>query len=251
MWQVMVAKAGIAATKSFLSGSIAKANVEAQNKVGAANAAAANTVRVGSNRFAAAQAGFSRWLQVENNKRILDGAGEQIAATIQNAVREDRVRTSANFEEAIRGAEQEGAQAAAAAASGLMGSVVDTVNVTTALRRSRANESVRMMGDLARYDAGMRAGALLRQGIRGMDSSMIFDNIDYGNNVFSPKKAPNPYRDALLSAAGSVAENMNVASGPSSTSAPSSASFSFGAPRLGNNAPSTGSTYSLGAPRLG
>jgi len=203
MWQ-MIVKAGVSGLEGYINSQLTNANIDAQNTVGRANAAAANQVRSATNRFSSARAGFERWQQGENNKRILDGAGEAIAANVQNFIRDDKVRTAANFEQSIRDAEQMGAQDAAAAASGLTGSIVDTVNVTTALRRSRVNEAVRQMGEFARYDAGKRTGAILQAGIRGMNSSMIFDNIDYGNNVYSDKAKVNRWHQAAVAAGWSV-----------------------------------------------
>lgn len=224
LWALAGAKALSAGLGAFTSGALAKANVQAQNKVGQAQAAASNTVRQASNVYARAQAEFSRWKQTENNKRILDAAGDALAANAQNFVRQADAGTANDFERSIRDAEEQGAQAAAAGASGLSGGVVDTINVTTALRRSRANQFNQDLGDYARYDAGKRAGAILSQGINGMDSSIIFDNVDYGRNVYGDKKAPSLWA-GVASAVGESVIGSAAAMFSGKQAAPSTNSF--------------------------
>lgn len=208
MWQ-MIVKAAVAGLEGYINAQIANSNIAAGNRVGRANMEAANRVRMSNNKFSAARASFQRWSQVENNKRVLDGAGEAIAANVQNFVRQDKVRTAESFEQSIRDAEQQGAQAAAASASGLTGSLVDGVSAATALRRSRVNESVRQMGEYARYDAGKRAGTILEAGIRGLDSRLIFDGIDYNNNVHTDRTLQNRWTEAAHAAGHSVLGSSN------------------------------------------
>ena len=180
---VAAASAVIAGIKTYLMTSSENATVDAKNLISEKNANAHNRVRVSTNNFAAVKGAISRFSQGQNNQRVLDAGGDALATTFMNYRRNDDQRVASNFEQTIRDAEEEGAQVSAAAASGLSGGVVDTINAATALRRSRANEETRRLGEFGSFDAGRRAASIMQQSVRGMDSSILIDGLDYNNNV--------------------------------------------------------------------
>lgn len=177
------ASALAAGIKTYLTNSAANAEVDAKNLISRTNADAQNRVRQATNNFSAVKGAIARFTQGQNNQRILDAGGDALAVTFENFRRNDDQRVASNFEQTIRDAEEEGAQVSAAAASGLVGGVVDTINAATALRRSRANEETKRLGQFGSFDAGRRAASIMQQSVRGLDSSILIDGLDYNNNV--------------------------------------------------------------------
>lgn len=182
--------AGLGAVSGVLSGlqsrnaaKAANAQVKAENRISRAEAAAQNRVRPHRNALLAAQNGLSRWAQSVNNNALLDAGAEQYEAVAVNALRTNDAFMEADFETGIRAAEEAGAQAAAAATIGVMGNVVDTINMTSSLRRSRAKQSAMTEQSMRSFDQRRQAAEIMSQTWRGLDGSVIFDNFDYGSSV--------------------------------------------------------------------
>lgn len=175
---------------NMLSGAIAgwfgneatRAQADANNRISAVNAESSNKVRVAGNAATAAKNTLDRWIQSVNNNKALDEGGRALEANTVNARRQGDAGMQQDFASSIRSAEQEGHAAAAAAASGIDGSVVDMVNGSTALRDSIVRQSISDARDMQAYDTARRAGIVMSQTINGMDNSIILDNLDYNQN---------------------------------------------------------------------
>lgn len=174
---------GIKAIMGIGAGAIADAQVNASNTINAANTYAQNLVRSANNQLGAARSSLARYNQSVGNQRILQNTG---AALETDAINYRRARDSASiddFESQLAFSEQAGAQAAAAAFSGLTGGVADIVNGTTALRKSRMQQRVNTALKQGDWDAGQRAKQILQAGWDDLDHSEISDDLDYSVNI--------------------------------------------------------------------
>lgn len=159
-----------------------RAQADANNMLSALNAEVGNKVRVAQNAATAAQNNLDRWIQSVNNNKVLDQGGEALEANAINYRRMSDVGIQQDFATSIRNAEQMGHAAAAAAASGIDGNVVDMVNGSTALRDSIVRQGIDDKRHLQAYDVARRAGNIMSQTINGMDNSIILDTLDYNTN---------------------------------------------------------------------
>lgn len=178
-----VAALAIKALGNISSGILAEANANAANMVDSANAYAANLVRSANNELGSKRASLARYTQSVNNNRVLENTGNAAEAAAVNYRRARDSEINDDFETQIRNAEQMGAQAAAAAFSGLQGGVADVVNSTTALRRARLlarSDAARKQADT---DASRMQRDILLAGWDSLDNSEISDGIDYSVNV--------------------------------------------------------------------
>lgn len=162
------------------------------NKLAAYQADVANKIREGNNRVLgvvakrnAAITGLQRWRQEVSNKRVYAAveANQEALALNYNRARDQRTRS--NFSAAIREAEQSGRQQAAAASSGITGSVVDIIDKTSEMRRgmeARAGLEAesQMAGDYQRREHAQRWATL-----DSLDYSLIFDNAPLMDNGFN------------------------------------------------------------------
>lgn len=177
------AQAGITAIMGISSGITQQGQIDANNIVSDANAYAQNLVRSANNELKASRAGLARYNQSVNNQRTLENTGSTLEAATINYRRARDSAMSDDFESQIAFSEQAGAQAAAAALSGLTGGVADMVNGTTALRKARlqqrSDESMKQ-GD---WDAGQRAKNILLSGWDSLDNSEIAADMDYSVDI--------------------------------------------------------------------
>lgn len=182
---VGVVGASVAVVGTAKQGNAAKAGAAgaaADNKISEAKANAENMVRPHSNALLAAQNGLARWAQSANNQAILDAGAAQHEANAVNALRSADAMMEADFDTGIRAAEERGAQVAAAASSGLMGNVVDTINMTSSLRRNRAKQAAMTDASMRSFDQRRMAAEIMSQTWRGLDGSVLFDNFDYSKD---------------------------------------------------------------------
>lgn len=177
---------------------LAKAQVSAQNKVNEANVYARNLTRGANNELVAKRGSLARWQQSENNNRTLTQMGSSLEAAAVNyrRLRDEGMR--GELEQQVGFAEQAGAQAAAAAFSGLVGGVSDMVAGTLALRRSRIEDAQVSREKAADFDAARQQSNILAAGISALDNSSIVDDLDYGIDVYSAQVAPSA-RGVVLS----------------------------------------------------
>jgi hypothetical protein len=174
------------------------AAVDANNRISSTNAKARNSVRQASNLATAAQNSLARWIQSLNNNRMLDAGGAQLEASIVNYRRSNDAFVTQGFSESIRQAEQAGAAAAAQAAAGIEGNVVDMVNGSTKLRDSIVNQQMEDMGLLQASDAAKRAGDILTSTVQGLDGSIIIDMLDYNIDVPTTQVKFSKFQNAMF-----------------------------------------------------
>jgi hypothetical protein len=179
MWWMAV----VGAANGLIQGSAAREQAKLNNRLSKVNADAANKVRGASNVAKAAEGSLARWVQSVNNNRQLDSGGDQAEANIVNYRRQADAGLTQDFATSIRDAEQQGAAAAAQAVSGIAGNVTDTVNTSMALRDSIARQQTEDFRAFANYDTARRAGSIMSQMIGGLDNSLIFDALDYNQDV--------------------------------------------------------------------
>lgn len=168
-------------------------SASAANSIGKTQASAANDIRKINNQTAtvitarnAQLTALQRWAQTVRNVRVNESVASHQEALAVNFNRSRDARTRQNFATNIKEAEESGRMQAAAAASGITGSVVDVINQTSVLRRSientaRVAQEKQIGYDYRKVEVDQRL-ALLDQ----MDNSLILDNpelLDFGTNV--------------------------------------------------------------------
>lgn len=176
-------QAGITAIMGISSGITQQGQIDANNIVSTANAYAQNLVRAANNELRASRAGLARYNQSVNNQRSMENTGAAFEAATVNYRRARDSALSDDFESQIAFSEQAGAQAAAAALSGLSGGVADLVNGTSALRKARLqrrSDEATKQGD---WDAERRTKNILQAGWDSIDSSEIADDMDYSVDI--------------------------------------------------------------------
>jgi hypothetical protein len=183
MWWDSIGGAFVGMTENAL----ANKKIEVTNRLDKVNADASNAVRQAQNAFTAAKGSLARWTQSVNNNRRLTAGGKQLEAAVTNYRRERDDLGKQSFSQSIRMAEQQGASAAAQAAAGIDGGVVDMVNGATALRDSLVAENLKSYGELADYDAAKRAGAITLNTAQGLDNSLMLDMLDYNVDITNPQ----------------------------------------------------------------
>lgn len=194
--------AGIAGLNAYLGASVQSAVADANNRVSAANADAGNRVRGAGNAFEAAKGSLARYIQSIQNNQTLEAGGQALEQNLINARRHEDAMLQGDFEQAIRDAEQTGAQAAAAAFAGVGGEVADTVSAATKLSQQRAAYEASRNRDYRLYDDARRAAVIQTQTIRSLDSSLILDSLDYNVNAAQRQSGTNPLLAGVLGAAG-------------------------------------------------
>lgn len=180
------AAAGDFAIKAIVGigqGVLADAQVNAANTVNEANAWASNLVRASNNALSGARASLARYTQSVNNQRVMDNAGSAAEAATVNYRRARDSAINDDVESQIAFSEQAGAQAAAAALSGLTGGVADIVNGTTALRKSRIQQRTAEALKQADYDASRQVANIMEAGWDSLDMTDISADIDYSTDV--------------------------------------------------------------------
>lgn len=178
-----MADAGLKAIMGISSGITEKAQVNANNIVNSANAYASNLVRAANNELRIGRNQLARYNQNENNARVLQNTGSALEAAAINFRRSRDSASGDDFENQIAFSEQAGAQAAAAALSGLTGGVADMVNGTTALRKARLQQRSDQALKQGDWDAAQRNQQIAQAGWDSLDSSEISDDLDYSIDV--------------------------------------------------------------------
>lgn len=187
-----VAGAVSGAIETYGRNQVARINANLQNDVRNIN----NQTRTVINERNATLTGLQRWAQSVRNSRVDEQIGRTQTALAVNFNRSRDARTRANFADSIRQAEEAGRMQAAAASSGITGSVVDIVNSTARLKngikqQARIQEENQAAGDFDQLAFETR-WALEDQ----KDHSLIFDSVntlDYNTTV--------PFQSSVLSAA--------------------------------------------------
>lgn len=155
------------------------------------------TVKVVNERNAAVSS-LQRWSQTVRNSRVMEAVENNQEALAVNFNRARDARTRQNFAANIRDAEQSGRMQAAAAASGVTGSVVDvldqTMRLKTALQTQARDETEKQIGfDYNKQELAQRLATMDQ-----LDHTLIFDNIqlfDQRNTL--PASTANPFSAAI------------------------------------------------------
>lgn len=163
------------------------------NKAEKARAGAANQIRAGNNSVVAAVnerngaiTALQRWRQGVANSRVYEAVAANQDALAINFNRARDARTRSNFATNIRNAEEIGRQQAAAAVSGVTGSVVDVINMTSRLKQNIERQAVLDTEQQVDYDFKRKETAVRLSTMDSLDFSLIFDNTvqkDYGQNT--------------------------------------------------------------------
>ena len=163
------------------------------NKTAKAQADAANKIRAGNNAVTAvvntrntAITGLQKWRQSVSNSRVYEAVAANQEALAVNFNRARDAKARSNFSTNIKQAEESGRQQAAAAASGITGSVVDVIDSTSRIRAgmervANIRSENQTLGDFQKREFAQRWATL-----DSLDYSLIFDNqaiMDTGNNV--------------------------------------------------------------------
>lgn len=130
-----------------------------------------------------------RWRQGVYNSRVYENAAKDQEVIETNFWRQRDQRQRASFSEQIRNAEEEGRMAAAAAMSGVSGSVVDMLNNTVKLRQGMENQARDEAEDQFAYDKGKLQFGTYWANLDQLDYSLIFDNpktLDYMRTTPQP-----------------------------------------------------------------
>lgn len=159
------------------------AAIAANNRLSLLNAKVGNALRQASNEAKSAEGNLQRFVQSVNNNRRLDAGGNALESLTVNARRRMDANLSGNLSTDIRNAEQAGHSAAAAAAAGVDGNVVDMVNQSTALRNSIVQNSVDKAQSQQNFDVSVKAGNIMSQMVSSLDNSVIMDSLDYNIDV--------------------------------------------------------------------
>lgn len=178
------------AAGSFISTVIA---TRSANKIAGINAAAANYVRGKNNEVVDAEnardsvlTGLQRWRQKVYNDRVMSNAVSDQEMLTVNFNRQQDARARASFSDQIHYAEQEGAMAAKAAASGITGSVVDILNMSLHMKKGMEDTQRAEADRQMTYDEGRKETSTWFANMDKMDTSLIMDNPrqhDYGVNI--------------------------------------------------------------------
>lgn len=175
-----------------------KANIKARNTVNAASTYASNLMRSANNELVSKRNSLARFVQTENNSRLMKQTGRELEAASINYRRSRDAATRGDFESQIGFAEQAGAQAAMAGASGLVGGVADVVASTTALRASRINQATSTAFKQSDWDAVQRQRDILAAGLNSLDQSQIIDDLDYSVDTYIAQKSTGSWLGGVL-----------------------------------------------------
>lgn len=178
------------------SGIASAITASSDSRIAADDAKAANGIRAANNASSQAWAdanakitALQRWAQGVRNSRVYESVARNQEALATNFNRSRDARTRSNFSDSIRQAEEAGRMQAAAAASGITGSVVQVLDTTRELRngiqdRDRVNTEAQVKSDFSLAQFQQR-WAILDQ----LDNGLILDTpakIDYGTTLARP-----------------------------------------------------------------
>lgn len=191
----------VGAAAGWIEGGAADEITKDNNKTGKQIAGYKNRARLSGNLAEAAKGGLARWVQSLNNQRHLKAGGESLEAAAINIMRQRDAGTRGDLSRSLASEEQRGAASAQQAAAGVRGSVVDTINLTTSLRQSMAEQAVddsRAQGD---RDYRMRQNQVRGQMINGLDHSVILDSLNYMEATYRTEAVIGTWGNILRGAA--------------------------------------------------
>ena len=193
-----MADAGLKAIMGLSNLFLQEANADAANVINEANAWSSNLIRSANNELRGARSSLARYNQSVNNQRTLDNMGAAQTAHITNYRRARDSAVQDDFETQIRMAEGAGAQAAAAALSGLTGGVADLVAGTSALRSERIKQRSVEAAKQQAWDATQVQRNIALAGYDQLDYSEIATDLDYGIDVAQKQRSTGSILGAVL-----------------------------------------------------
>lgn len=192
----LVAVAVLGTIKGIAGGGVKKATAQANNRLSEASTEVNAELRKGSNQAKAAENALDLWSQSVNNARKQRAVGNALEAQAVTIGRQLDQAVRGKFSGSIREAEQAGGQAAAAAAAGLEGSVVDRVAGATQLRRQVGEELVTRTTGQAASDVTRRAGMLTSQ-LLSLDMTQRAAGLDYNRQAVQQQGYEGTMRSAV------------------------------------------------------
>jgi len=170
------------AVQGYNAASITRTQTKTSNAIRDAN----NRTIAAVNEKNAAGTALARWRQSVYNSRVLDKVESDQYSSEVNFQRQMDIRAKAGFSANVKAAEESGRQQAAAAFSGVTGSVVDVIDGTSRLRNDIQRQQFETTNGQLAYDHGVQQAAQGRADLDQMDFSVILDNIatsDYGKTI--------------------------------------------------------------------
>jgi hypothetical protein len=212
-WAAIAGVALLGAVKGIAGGGVKKAQAEANNRLSAASAEVNTQLRTAGNQAKAAENALDLWSQAVNNSRRQRAVGSALEAQAVTISRQLDQAVRGKMSGSIREAEQSGGQAAAAAAAGLEGSVVDRVAGATQLRGQIGEELVTRTTGQAASDVTRRAGMLTSQ-LLSLDMSQKAAGLDYNRQAVQTQGYEGTMRSAIggILASGAVEGAISYAS---------------------------------------
>lgn len=171
---IAVVKGIMSATETAAANAVADAN----ERISASSADAANTTRAARNNLTGAQANAGRLAQWLGQAEVIGAAADAQAATLQNFFAAQRNEQAGNFEQAIAMSEQLGAQAAARGSEATISTAADQVAMATELRQARQLQLNKSNAATAEYAASKRVGGIVDQLYGRMDNTFIMETFD-------------------------------------------------------------------------
>jgi hypothetical protein len=189
-----LASLGLTLAQGYASNKIQKA----ESKLREAQVAGANSNRLSKNIERGAEAGLMRFMQSMNNNRRLKAAGQQRDAGVQTMIRTQDNITTTSIEQQLREAESQGAYAANAAKSGMMGNSVDMIDITMRMKNTRQRAAVEQNNKYLTYDMAQQIAGVIPQAVEGLDATMYNAGMDTSTNMaYSAKSTGHPFFDLL------------------------------------------------------
>lgn len=177
LWQLAAAGA-----MSVMKGNAARMQDKVGSVLGEAEAQSANIIREGKNMERAAKGSLSRFMQSENNRRILNAAGMRFNSAQEELMRTQDFGIEASIERQLAAAEVSGALAANSAFAGAAGGAVDVLMQTTRLKNARAEQMQMKKQRTITYEQVKQMTGIIPQAVASMGEVQFDDGIDKSVN---------------------------------------------------------------------
>ena len=199
----VIAGVGIAVTigGALMGYGAQKAAAQAQLIEAKGRAEASNITMKADNEYKASSASLTNFLRAQQNKRIMEAAGNQYKAMSQNIVRVMDQATSDSVSRRLRYSEQFGQMVAAASAAGVGGGSVDAINSTMKRVQDVSEQEIKQKNKVQLGDMINQQNNIINNSVAQMDNSTTFANIDY-----SKAKTPFIAQPSLI---GALASGVN------------------------------------------
>lgn len=180
----VIAAAGVvvAIGGAIMGGMAQRAAAQAQLIVAKANAEAGNITRAADNEYRGAAAALTNFVRAQQNKRILDAAGEQYNAMSANIIRTMDDATSRSVTRQLQSSEALGTIAAQAAAAGVGGSSIDSINSTFQRVSDIADNAENRRDNIVLGDMSKQQNQIMENAGAQLDQNQTFANIDYSHD---------------------------------------------------------------------